>query len=421
VSVYLLIALPVLLLAVGVAIYSAQLVDARTRLQNAADAAALAAVQVLVDDDLLTGNPAVILALLDRAQLEAQEYARSNPDARQPLDLLLNRDNDPNGDIVFGSLDEPRSGNFVVANLGESRGEFLSLVNAVRVTARRTRDRGNALRLNDGPLLSRTPNEFILSATATLDRDVIGFRPVLNKPLPLAPLALLSDVSGAAKESWEHQVERRGGGDEWRFDRVRKAAVADERGDGLFEMQVRLAEGGAGGPGSAEPGAEAAAGGPAEAARPNACLLELGVDGFRGLAQQLLLGVSREQLQKFGGEFVLGKDNSLVVPGSPRGPSSAGSEFALLRRSLEQVRQLGEPRVWPLFSRFDDDTDLPVVTGFVAARVVFVSDPGEGQGLNFVLQPCMISSVTAVTDAAQRGVGGVPLVNPYICRVRLVE
>ena len=39
----------------------------------------------------------------------------------------------------------------------------------------------------------------------------------------------------------------------------------------------------------------------------------------------------------------------------------------------------------------------------------------------FTLQPTMISTATAVTDASRRGVGGITLVNPYICKVRLVE
>jgi hypothetical protein len=33
----------------------------------------------------------------------------------------------------------------------------------------------------------------------------------------------------------------------------------------------------------------------------------------------------------------------------------------------------------------------------------------------------MIAAATAVTDANQRGVGGVAVLNPYICKVRLVE
>jgi hypothetical protein len=32
-----------------------------------------------------------------------------------------------------------------------------------------------------------------------------------------------------------------------------------------------------------------------------------------------------------------------------------------------------------------------------------------------------LATASAVTDAARRGVGGINVVNPYVCKVRLVE
>ncbi len=60
-----------------------------------------------------------------------------------------------------------------------------------------------------------------------------------------------------------------------------------------------------------------------------------------------------------------------------------------------------------------------MILGFVAARVVQATVTPAG--LAITLQPCMISTRTALTNAAQRGVGGVSITNPYICKVRLVE
>ena len=55
----------------------------------------------------------------------------------------------------------------------------------------------------------------------------------------------------------------------------------------------------------------------------------------------------------------------------------------------------------------------------MAARVVQANVTANG--VTLVLQPCMLSTRTALTNAAQRGVGGVAITNPYICKVRLVE
>ena len=65
---------------------------------------------------------------------------------------------------------------------------------------------------------------------------------------------------------------------------------------------------------------------------------------------------------------------------------------------------------------------MPVLSGFVAARVVQVVDASkQGGGITFSVQPCMMSTATALTDATRRGVGSARLPNPYICKVRLVE
>ena len=65
--------------------------------------------------------------------------------------------------------------------------------------------------------------------------------------------------------------------------------------------------------------------------------------------------------------------------------------------------------------------DTAVLTGFVAARVANVAAPAAGQPVTFTLQPGQLATASAVTDAARRGVGGINVVNPYVCKIRLVE
>jgi hypothetical protein len=84
-----------------------------------------------------------------------------------------------------------------------------------------------------------------------------------------------------------------------------------------------------------------------------------------------------------------------------------------------------------------------VITGFVAARVADVKcgvidrpekkpkdskgKPGKrdetkpgSEALSITLQPCVLATGAAVTDAKRRA-GHPALYNPYICKVRLVE
>jgi hypothetical protein len=410
VSIYFLLAIPVLCLAVAVALYSAQLNRARTDVHRTADAAALAAVQTLVDDRMLMSDPQALFDLFEEARQEAQYYATENPAYGDPIELRSNQANDPEGDIVFGTFHPGRT-DYVVADFGQPTHDWMRLVNAVRVTAQRSQARGTAANLNDGPLLSRTPTDIIRYSTAIMDRSVIGFRQVDHKPIPLAPFALLSDPTGEIAESWESQVEQQNGPDAWRFDRHERKCRPAADGDTIHEMVVRLR--------AREASGESQDGEQAQR-RPNGCLLQIGTQSFSSLCQQFVAGVVSEHLAEFGGKFVLDLDNTLIVPGSPLGPQPNSAEHALLLKSLQQLQLLGEPRIWPLFSRFDEGAGLPVVTGFVAARLTEVRSEDNGDIL-FVLQPCVLSLVGAITESSRRGQGEAPPINRYLCRVRLVE
>jgi hypothetical protein len=392
-SLFVILAAVVLLAALGLAIDLAHLWEARVSLENSADAAALAATQALVSDRVLTGDPAVLIDRLRRARAEAIRYARDNPVLGASLPLDPNLDNQPEGDILFGTLDSPRSTLFVPAqNITDPTNPSLGLVNAVRIAAQRTRARGNPAGLYLGQALSLDSADLVAVATAMLDRDVIGFRPVLNQPLPMAPIALLSDPTGSNSSSWESRVVAGTGPDEFRFDPTTRTFVEDPNGDGLHEMQVELGD--------------------------NGCLLLLGVADAAAAAGQVRSGVTAAQLQDLGGQIVLGDQNQLPVPAAPGcGPAAGTPQAADLQASLEQLRLRGDLRIWPLFTGLDAHSGATVLTGFVAARVVEVDAPATGEPVRFTLQPGMLSTASAVTDASRRvGTG-----NPYLCKVRLVH
>src|SRR5262249_25266031 len=88
-TVLLVVALPVLLTVLFLAVNTAFLAEARVTLQANADADALAAVQCLVDDAWLTGIAAEQLRRIDLARSQAQFYASENKVLGQPLALEL--------------------------------------------------------------------------------------------------------------------------------------------------------------------------------------------------------------------------------------------------------------------------------------------------------------------------------------------
>jgi hypothetical protein len=387
----------------ALAVNHARLWNTRVELQNNADAAVLAAAAVLVDDDLLRGDPAFLPALLQRSEAEAQRFAQFNLVQAQPFSLQSNPTNHSEGDLVFGTLDVPRSRQLVLGeDVQNPANASLASINAVRVRAALSRERGTAPGLFFGQFVGRGSVDVRAEAAVMLDRDVIGFRPRGDKPLPLAPLGLFSDPSGSDPRSWQNQVEMKNGADDFRYDRVNRVFVAGA-GDGLYEMHAVLA-------------LDAS-----QTAQGNVSLLYLGVSDAAGISQQLISGVASEQLENMGGNLVLRRaDNRLPVPGANQGPPPSTAEAAQLFRSLDQVRALAEPRLWPLYCGLDSNNQ-PILCGFVAARVVTVTPLAPHQPLSFVLQPTMVSTANAVTDAGQRGIGGIAITNPYICKIRLVE
>jgi hypothetical protein len=417
----LLLSLPVMTLAMALAFYAAELVETRTLLRNDTDAAALAGVQTFVNDDLLRGDPNTMKTLIPLARQNAQQYAQLNLVFGDGLYLDPNTNNDENGDIVVGTLAFPRSTEFILPDLTKNLDpEWLSL-NTVRVTGRRNGQRPHGpVGLHNGPLLSQLPNDATAVSTATLDRFVIGFRPMGHQPMPLCPLGLFSERFGTLKHSWEYQVEKRRGADKFRvvpngpFYQILSGA------DGLHEMEVYLGAGKDFGQNMKI--SKANLNTLLRQGQFNCCMLHFGSSSVQDLAPQVLFGVRDVHLAQLGGQLVLGPGNQLAVNGTPWGPRPGEQDGNLLQYALKQLQSTGVPRLWPCFSSFDKDTNNPVLCGFVAARVVSVKDSsGKGGGITFSVQPCMMSTATAVTDARRVGIGTAKLPNPYVCKVRLVE
>ncbi len=409
-TLWVVLALSIALLGVSaLAINQALLWTVRAELQVAADAAALAATEALVSDDLLRGAPGPLPSLLQNAVTVANKYAGLNPVVGKPFVLQANPNNTVDGDIIFATVPTPRSRDLTLAqNIQDPTNTDLAQVNLVIVTARLSAARGNAVNTFLGPYLLRSSTDVGAQAAATLDRDVIGFRPLFpQQALQLAPLGLFSDPSqsdpnNADPKSWQFQVQANKAPDNFQLNTAPPPAFV-AGADGLPELKASLA-------------IDAK-----QLASANVSVLYLGVPGAAEAAAQLLTGITPAQVQALGGQLVLqASNNRLSVPGSTLGPASGSPELTTLQQNLTQLSLTGDTRIWPLYCGTDAGSGNPILCGFVAARVVAVQPPANGL-LTFSLQPTMLATATAVTDATRRGVGGIPLVNPYICKVRLVE
>jgi hypothetical protein len=401
VSTFFLFAAPIFLIALIFAVNAAYLAQARASLHTSADAAALAAVQSLVDDSWLTQDPTTQMNLIAAARVQAQNYGAANKVLGEMLKLHVPATattNHPLADIVFGYADQPRNPDptqriLFVNDLDGA--PFLPLINTVLINARRNKLHGNRIHLIGGQFTGIDHKDALVHATATLDRDVIGFQPQGGQNLPMVPLALYTNPAPGTPSSWDNQLQL--GSDVWKFDPTSGTFVPGS--DQLVEVTLLVS---------------------GDETQASAALLLLGISDLTSAANQttydgqIAQGVSANDLQSMGGSFVLATSNNLLTVAASRGDNSFYSDLA---NQLNLIA--GQKKIWPLYEGFDSGAGQAVIAGFVAARVVQANVTANGVAIT--LQPCMLSTRTALTNVAQRGVGGVNITNPYICKVRLVE
>jgi hypothetical protein len=420
---------PVLALLAIWVVYSADLYHRQLELEIDAEAASLAAARDLVDDVLLTELPARQEFVEKHARHEAREVAKRNFVHAHPVCLDPNPDNHHCGELTIGTLLDPFCHDFD-ASCQAHPDLYHPNRNAVRIALKR--------------------EGVAASATAFVDRDVVGFKiqgamsmPGQSIPaIPVTPLALLCDP-GTGREcdecwrmkdheeqkecwaardarSWEHQIMARRGQDRFRMVRGEGGkhepheAKEDESGDGIPEMRITLSTKGQHG-------------------QDNSRFALVGVGDLKDAVSQFTTGITCKQLENQNGQLVLGDSATGSTPRNemdlPRHLLGA-SELRLLEEQLREI--LGQPRVWMLYSHTQGskDSDGAVrVVGFVAARVMAVNfeehwdkeHRHEYSRLTAVLQPCMLVTATAVTDHTRRDLGPRTLFNPYVCKVRLVE
>ena len=217
-----LIALVVVLGAVGLVIDRLWLDNAQVELTNAAEAAALAGARSLATDALLYETIDEDLFVND-ARSAALRIARENRIAGAAVML----DPAEDGDVRVGRLVRNDSGRTVFL---ETSHEPTSVV----VNAAHNRERNNPVgRLFDGWSATRGA-DVAARAEATVDNRVVGFRPLDGQPVPALPLAILRSCGDERTPTWQRDIEQRLGGDRFGIDPETGAVI--ERPDGIPEI-----------------------------------------------------------------------------------------------------------------------------------------------------------------------------------------
>jgi hypothetical protein len=372
---------PVILLAMTWALFATTHRHRQEELKIALECAALAGANYLVDEELLADRPDCLERIRERALAAVERFGRYNCVDGEPLEFHVPCDNSPQSEVLLGRL--PHAFSRDLFTRIDAPGLDLVRVQAVR-------------------------GKVAAAAAAWVDRDVIGFRPQGLNPLPVVPLAILSDpfapCQSADQESWEWCIEARMGTHHWKCDAETKRprrCRPGEPDDRIPEIRVCFA---------------------AEFGKGNGRALWFGGDSAADLGRQTASGLDRDDLACVDGELCLPDEGPLFLPRL----KLKKAELEELAKALALLEETGERRVWMLYSpRFEakrkDGVKMAGVLGFVAAQVMNVRLNKDENRLCVVLQPGMRITDTAMTDAARRERGPRPIWNPYVCRVRLVE
>lgn len=371
------VALIVAMLGIALLLDRLWLASAKLELISASEAGALAAAQSLVDDDRL--RDVVMADLHGRARDAAVEIAAENLVAGGPVTL------DREHDVRFLRPELTPDGERTALV------ETLADPTHVLIRGQRTRFRANPVALFMQELTRQPTGDVIAEVVARLDNHVLGVRPFADVEAPALPLAIwLKDPAKQRKDTWDHAINDRNGEDRWSYNSDTQHVV--QTPDGIPELTLRTQR----------------RGGPAHEA--NVQVLDLGTDLDPSLvAQQILLGWTREQLADRNGEF---RAKGTECRGVPQLKSAE-------LNALEEM--IGVQRMAVLYS-------TATVTGqsgfqsvqcvdLVAIRILTVEDRGDGS-CRVTVQPTAMTSRTLLTSGDDPVAGGG---NPYLYRTEIVH
>lgn len=322
----------------------------RTQLQNAADAAALAACTDLLD---ALGNFPTRTASQATAQAQASavSVAASNRGGERSSVYV-----DPQADIEFGRATWNAAAGKWQVNWG-NKGPFT----AVRITVTRGQRR-DGLPLFFAPVIGSENATIRVQATAAVTTASV-FRIVPGSPTRTPVLPFTCDLA-----SWQ-QLLKNGGSDSYKYNPGN--GVVSGGADGTPEINIY-------------PGSKSLPSG-------NRGSVSLGSPGSStgDLRQWIVDGMSDSDMQYFGGQ--LSNDQCPIAMDGATGVKG-GMEGA-----LESI--IGQPRVMPLFSTVSGagTNSTYTIVQFVGVRIMAVNLSGGTKSL--IVQPATVADETAVPDS----------------------
>jgi Flp pilus assembly protein TadG len=349
----------------------------RTQLQSAADSAALAGTQQLLDSSYLAGTTAANTgaatdSAMAKANTSARAFAGLNSGGNVTLDVALNEDgggtpvNDPAGDIVCGYLAAPsdQSASLVVSTPGVG-----PYPNSVQVTIHRDNIRNGSLCLFFAPVLGITGWDLQAKATATYEGGISGFQIRPNGPATckLLPFALRCQAwSNAPTDPW--------------YDASQPPGLLQSTGTDAW---TRAADGSvtAGADGINEATLLPLSDNNATALPNNFGTLNIGTSTDLGRLVQY--GPNAGDLSSYpGGKLQLdSQSHTLVLPGNPGiSASCVGAASSIV----------GQPRVLALYSTASGTGDncRYTIVGFAGATLVESRLNGSLPAQHLTIQPC---------------------------------
>lgn len=291
----------------------------KEEMQRTADSAALAACwqygsNLAYGQDTITSE--------QNARSVAQQYANNNAVGNVGPSIDLNSSNHPEGDLVFGYIDDLYNPN---ATFDTTSANFY---NAVKVRVRRDESLNGKAPSFFSKVFGHTGQALYANATAAIVRDVSGFQtPARGMTIDLLPFALDLDT-------WNDWVAESGPGveDDWTWDAERGEIRSGSDG----WMEVNLYPQGTGSPG-------------------NRGTVDIGSsnNSTNDIARQILHGVNASDMAYHGGRLEFDQCGKLYLNGDTG--ISAG-----VKDELAQIK--GQPRIIPIFSEVNGPGNNAIYT-----------------------------------------------------------
>lgn len=359
----------ILLFAIlGLALELGLLSHVQIQLQTASDAAALAGVAELLDENVLRPGASPDWSDdIEAALARAQQYAANNIACGQSVLIEANPENHPAGDFVVAWLDSSTD-RHEAPQLYDVAGRCNTLI----VRGVRNLKRGNPVPLWFSPVLGIGSADVMSESRATLDQRVYGFRPQSGGAIPVVPVAALGRGS---EEAWLEQSQTTPIEDvNDRYTVDYRTGVVTDGADGIPEVELKAPVGNE------------------HAQEGNFLLLDFDAEsGEQGrFSRQVEVGLLATDLVDQGGQLALDPSGRLLVPG-----------VGVRDSALTQLRTIvGQNRVWPLFtSRTDEDGETTVVlTGFAAGRIVDVRTNEDDEAVVLVQASTLVTATALVRD-----------------------